>query len=149
MKIIYFIICILIPLVVCNIGYAENDLKCHMCGMDASRSQTEFMVEWNDGSREHACCLHCVYLLQNFVKDRKISKLETRDFTTGSFIDAMKAYYLEGSSIIPKDSMAPFLLAFPDKETAEKYAKQYKGNILTFKESMESVAKFDEEVSAQ
>ena len=123
--------------------------RCHMCGMDAAKSQTEFIASLSDGSEEHICCLHCVYLLQHFfMKDRTILKLETRDFKNGGLIPAAKAFYLEGSSVIPKDSMAPFLLAFAEKKTAEKYQKKYGGNIVDLAKATEIVALFDEDIAA-
>lgn len=128
-------------------AHAKALQRCHMCGMDAAKSQTEFVVHFGDTRLEHTCCLHCVYLLQNFMKDHKVTKLETRDFSSGTLIDAGQAYYLEGSSLIPKGSMAPFLLAFSDKAIAEKYARKYKGSVVGFKEAMDIVAGFDAEIT--
>ncbi len=125
-------------------GSAVNQ-RCHMCGMDSAKSQTEFAVYADDGSMEYACCLHCVYLLEKFMEPRKFIRIETRDFTTGAFIDAKKAYYLAAGSLIPKGSMAPFLLAFSEEDPAKQFQKKYKGSILTFKEAMKITAKFDEE----
>jgi hypothetical protein len=122
--------------------------RCHMCGMDASRSQTEFIADLSDGSREHACCLHCVYLLQSyFDKDRSVSGLQTKDFSTGEFIDAKTACYLYKGSIIPKGSMAPFFLAFSAKGTADKYKKKYGGQILDFAKAMDAVLQLDRAIN--
>jgi len=89
--------------------------------MDAAKSQTEFVADLDDGSQEHMCSFHCVYLLEGFMPGRKIMKIETRDFPTGAFVDARNAYYLDRSSLIPKKSMAPFLPAFVDKKVAGRY----------------------------
>ena len=121
--------------------------RCYMCGMDAAKSQTEFVVYFDDGAEEHTCCLHCVYLLQQVAHDRKISGLKTRDFSKGAFIEAKEACYLEGSALLPKGSMAPFLLAFLEKDAAEKYKKKYGGNVVGFTEAMAIVADFDKKVS--
>ncbi|GEM_PF-1577509 len=128
-------------------GFAKEGKRCHMCGMDAAKSQTEFVVSLDNGSQEHACCLHCVYLLQKFMKDRRMVRIETRDFSTGALIEAKQAFYLEGASLIPKGSMAPFLLAFLQKESAEKYRVKHGGNVVNFNRALEIVADFDNKVA--
>jgi hypothetical protein len=125
---------------------AKTMQRCHMCGMDASKSQTEFVVSLDDGSQEHTCCLHCVFLLQKFMKDRRMVKLETRDFSSGALIDAKQAFYLEGASLIPKGSMAPFILAFKEKESAEKFRLKHGGTVVNLDRAMEIVARFDKDV---
>ena len=130
--------------------YAAAGERCQMCGMDSSRSQTEYIVYWSNDRKETACSLHCVYLLQSFYsKDRSVAKLETRDFYSGEFIDAKKAFYLKGSSIIPKGSMAPFLPAFSDKERAQKYGSRYGGIALDYGKAMDIVKQFDDEVGGK
>ena len=130
-------------------SFAASDHRCDMCGMDAAKSQTEFIVHWSDGKEGRTCCLHCLYLLQKTIKDTTMAKIETRDFAGGTLIYARQAYYLDGSSVIPKGSMAPFLPAFSEKKAADIYEKKYNGTVLTFKQAMESVARFDEEVNAR
>lgn len=148
MRLTCLMACLYLQLGFLPLGYAKVIYRCHMCGMDAAKSQTEFIADLNDGGQEHMCCLHCVYLLGEFMPGRKITKLETRDFTTGGLTDAGRAYYLEQSSLIPKKSMAPFLLAFSGREVAEKYQKKYGGNIVDFTKAMKIVARFDEEVAS-
>jgi hypothetical protein len=129
-------------------GYAKALQRCHMCGMNAAASQTEFVAHLSDGSVEQACCMHCVYLLQNyFLKSLAISTLETRDFSTGAQVEAQGAYYLEGSSVIPKGSMAPFLLAFSEQGTAERYRKKYGGHVIDFKKAMEAAGQLEREIN--
>lgn len=128
--------------------FAKTAYRCHMCGMDAAKSQTEFVATLSDGSMEHTCCLHCVFLLEKFFsKGRKVLKLEVRDFKSGELTDAGRAFYLEGSSWTSRDSMAPFLPAFLDKTVAGKYQKKYGGNLVNFTEAMKIVSQFDEEVT--
>ncbi|MFA5117447.1 MAG: hypothetical protein WC695_01185 [Candidatus Omnitrophota bacterium] len=149
MKIACLILFVLAQLSAPHVSYAKVIQRCHMCGMDAAKSQTEFVVYLSDESTQHTCCMHCVYLLEKFIVPLKVVKMETRDFATGMLIDASKAYYLEASSLMPKGSMAPFLLAFLEEQAVQKFKKKYKGNILTFKEAMEAVARFDAEVSSK
>lgn len=75
-------------------------------------------------------------------------KLETRDYKNGILIDAGQARYLEGGPLIPKGSMAPFLLAFSQIEIAESYQRKHGGNIVDYHKAMEIVRQFDEEVSS-
>lgn len=122
--------------------------RCRMCGMDATKSQTEFVVHHQDGTQERTCCLHCVHLLQKLSGGPAFQALQTRDFATGAFVDATRAVYLEGSTLIPQGSMAPFLLAFGDRKEAERYQQRYRGTVLDFAQAMEVVARFDEEGEA-
>lgn len=124
---------------------AADAKRCRMCGMDATASQTEFVVHHASGQQERTCCLHCVYLLQKLGGAADITRLETRDFSSGTLVDARRALYLEGATLRPKHSMAPFLLAFAGRDTAERYRKQYQGNIVDFNQAMQIVARFDDE----
>lgn len=124
---------------------AANPDRCRMCGMDATKSQTEFVVHREGGGQERTCCLHCVHLLQKLSGGPAFARLETRDFATGGFVDATKAFYLEGATLRPKGSMAPFLLAFGSRPEAERYQQRYGGKVVDFAEAMKIVARFDEE----
>jgi len=149
MRITCFVLSLCLQLsIFLSVSYAEISHHCRMCGMESAKSQTEFTLIWDDRSNDFACCLHCVYLLQNFKENNKVIKLETKDFSSGLFIDARKAYYLEGSSLYPKGSMAPFLLAFSTVEKAETYKRKYSGNIVDFSNAMDLVMRFDKEVAA-
>jgi hypothetical protein len=130
-------------------GFAKAPHRCHMCGMDSAKSQTEFVALLDDGTEEHTCSLHCVYILEKLNTAHKITNLETRDFTSGSLIDARSAHYMKESSLIPKGSMAPFLFAFSNKEDADKYAQKYKGTIVTFDDAMALAAQFDRDVACK
>lgn len=126
---------------------AADVQRCRMCGMDASQSQTEFVVHHQDGAQERTCCLHCVYLLQRLSGGPPFSRLETRDFATGELIDATRAFYLEGSTRLPQGSMAPFLLAFASRAEAERHQQRFHGTVVDFEGAMRIVARFDEEGS--
>jgi hypothetical protein len=117
--------------------------------MDAAKSQTEFIVRFDDGRAEHTCCLHCVFLLQSFMKDRKVAGISTRDYSTGELADARRASYVEGSRLVPKGSMAPFLLGFAERKTAAVHVARFGGRLVDFAGAMGLVERFDKESGAQ
>ncbi|MBI4871682.1 MAG: nitrous oxide reductase accessory protein NosL [Candidatus Riflebacteria bacterium] len=125
---------------------SEATTHCRMCGMDSAKSQTEFVARLDDGREEHTCCLHCVLLLQGFSRERTIVTLMTRDFASGELTNARRARYVAGSRLMPKGSMAPFLLAFTDREKAEQHVRRYGGRVVEFAQAMGLVESFDREL---
>ena len=121
--------------------------RCIMCGMDAQKSETKFIIHVTEGTKNipsgnySLCCLHCMVLLKANLKDGKIDTVLARDYNTitsdydsGEMIDAKKAYYLVESRLRPKGSMVPFMLIFSTLDSAEIFKKTYGGNILNWKE---------------
>jgi len=121
--------------------------RCIMCGMDAQKSETKFVIHVTEGSKDipsghySLCCLHCLVLLNNNLKGEKIDSILARDYNTitgdydsGKMIDAKKAYYLIESRLRPKGSMVPFMLIFSTMDSAEIFKKTYGGNILNWQE---------------
>lgn len=121
--------------------------RCIMCGMDALKSETKFIIEITEGSKDISagkyslCCLHCLVILKARMHGGKIGSVLARDYATvgekydsGKMIDAKKAFYLVESEVRPKGSMVPFMLIFSDMSTAEKYKKVYGGKILNWKD---------------
>ncbi len=121
--------------------------RCIMCGMDAQKSETKFVIHVTEGTKDipsghySLCCLHCLVLLNNNLKGEKIDSILARDYNTitgdydsGKMIDAKKAYYLIESRLRPKGSMVPFMLIFSTMDSAEIFKKTYGGNILNWQE---------------
>ncbi|OIP88297.1 MAG: hypothetical protein AUK24_08280 [Syntrophaceae bacterium CG2_30_49_12] len=127
--------------------FALASERCIMCGMDAAKSETKFVVQVATGTRDvppgrySFCCLHCLVLFKARLKGGKITSIMVRDYSTvtekydsGEMIEAGKAFYLVEMGLRPKGSMVPFMLAFSHQETAERFKKAYGGRILNWEE---------------
>jgi nitrous oxide reductase accessory protein NosL len=134
-----------IGLILFPVFFVQASERCIMCGMDASKSETKFIIQMTEGTKEipagkySLCCLHCLAILKARMKGGKISSILARDYNTvtekynsGEMIDAKKAFYLVESQAHPKGSMIPFMLIFSTQNTAEKYRRLYGGKILNW-----------------
>jgi hypothetical protein len=119
--------------------------RCIMCGMDAQKSETKFIIHVTEGIKNipsghySLCCLNCLILLNTHLKEGKIDSVLARDYNTitsdydsGEMIDAKKAHYLIESRLRPKGSMVPFMLIFSTMNSAEIFQKAYEGKILNW-----------------
>ena len=124
--------------------------RCIMCGMDADKSETKYIVVVEKGSKElkkgdyGLCCLHCLVLLRKNLEARggTMGSILTMDYNTKEMTDARKAFYLIESELIPKGSMVPFMLAFKDQGTAETFKKVYGGIILNWEKTVKYVIEY-------
>ena len=121
--------------------------RCIMCGMDAAKSETKFVAQVIEGTRNvppgkySFCCLHCVVLFRAWLKGGKIGFILVRDYSTvtqghdsGEMIDARNAFYLVESGLRPRGSMIPFMAVFSTREIGERYKRVYGGRILSWEE---------------
>ena len=62
--------------------------RCIMCGMDAQKSETKFVAQVIEGTRDVTpgkysfCCLHCLVLFKAWLKGGKIGSILVRDYNT-------------------------------------------------------------------
>ena len=115
--------------------------RCIMCGMDAGKSETKFVIQVSQGTKdipagEYAfCCLHCLVLFEHQMGGGKIDSILARDYyNRGEMIDAKKAFYLVESKLHPKGSMVPFMLIFSSEKDATVFEKEFGGNLLGWEE---------------
>lgn len=129
--------------------------RCIMCGMDALKSETKFIVQITEGTKEIApgkysmCCLHCLVILKAKMKSGKIGSILARDYDTvtekydsGKMIDAKNAFYLVESQAHPKGSMVPFMLILSTRETAEKHKWWFGNKTLMLSETLVTIFAF-------
>ena len=141
------VLVLIVGLIILLVSMALAFERCIMCGMDAQKSETKFVVQVIEGTRDvtHGkysfCCLHCLVLFKAWLKGGKIGSILVRDYNTvtpkydsGEMIDAKEAFYLVESGLRPKGSMVPFTAAFSSQEQAQKYRKVYGGKILNWEE---------------
>ncbi|MBU1054023.1 MAG: nitrous oxide reductase accessory protein NosL [Proteobacteria bacterium] len=139
------IMALIIVIILFPVIFVQASERCIMCGMDALKSETKFIIEITEGKKEISagkyslCCLHCLVILKARIPGGKIGSILARDYDTvtgqydsGKMIDAKNAFYLVESNARPKGSMVPFMLIFSSESTAEKYKKVYGGKIFNW-----------------
>jgi hypothetical protein len=127
----------ILPIVSSGMGdRGQSETRCLMCGMDAAESETMFVLNLRGERKMYACCLNCADQLMDRLGDDFIS-MTTSDFGSQEQVEASAAYYVEGSEVIPRGSMFPFLPAFGAREDAEALVKKSGGKILTYEEALE------------
>ena len=108
---------------------------CNVCGMHLTKYyRTNHTAEFKNGHKEQYCSLHC---LSEVHKDyeQKIKNIQVVDTNSLKLIDAKKAFYVVGSS--KEGTMSPISeYAFSTKIEAEKFKKEFGGEIHTFEETL-------------
>ena len=108
---------------------------CNVCGMHLTKYyKTNHTAEFKNGHQEQYCSLHC---LSEVHKDyeQKIKNIQVVDTNSLKLIDAKKAFYVIGSS--KEGTMSPISeYAFSTKIEAEKFKKEFGGEIHTFEETL-------------
>ncbi|WP_448583296.1 DeoR family transcriptional regulator [Thermocrinis sp.] len=84
-----------------------------------------------------ACCAHCGFLLFNELQENELQSCMTRDFISGNPINCFSAWYVVDSSAIP--CCSPSVIAFGNKQDAEKFAKGFGGNVFDFETAVQAV----------
>ena len=124
---------------VANGDNPKASIICQFCGMDAAKSQTDFILDLgNDAPPMHACSLNCVCRLMKKLGGA-VKRVMALDYRTQQYVPAKEAFYLKGSKRVPQGSMPPFVLTFGLREDAEKFRNKYDGRILTFEEAVKEM----------
>ena len=129
---------------------------CAVCqrGMHAG---VTYRLEMKDGTREDACCPRCGmhYEIQH---PNAVGKAWATDLSTGAFIAAESATYVEGGdveyctmhstpverepqtvAVRDYDRCLPSLVAFRTEQAAAAYQKQHGGQVLNYPQAMARV----------
>lgn len=107
---------------------------CSVCGMDLSKyAHVRYVVTRTDGKAQATCGVQCGLTLQIRLGDQFKSATAT-DLITHREIEASKAFYVYGSSVIT--DMAPGFIAFSTKEKADKFAKGFGGKVVSYQEAL-------------
>ncbi|WP_333784936.1 DeoR family transcriptional regulator [Thermocrinis sp.] len=108
---------------------------CAYCGKTLDR-RLEFVYRLKSKAT-FACCAHCGLLLYNDVQDKEIQSCMTRDFISGNPINCFSAWYVVGSSAKP--CCIPSVIAFGNKEDAERFARGFGGKVFDFETALHAV----------
>ena len=109
--------------------------RCIVCGMDVSQyPHTRYVVETTDGKKYPTCGVQCGLTLHLRFKETWKSATAA-DLLSNRPFDVKKGFYVYKSSVIT--DMAPGFIAFKKKEDAEKFAKGFGGQVVTYEEALE------------
>jgi hypothetical protein len=114
-------------------GKARHGTICQLCGMDAAKSETEFILHRTAERELHACCVNCAHRLMKKL-GAEITNVTTLDYRTRRQVPASGAFYVRDSKLVPKGSMVPFVFAFEARKDAEALQARYGGAIFGFEE---------------
>jgi hypothetical protein len=108
--------------------------RCAICGMDTSKyPHTRYVVRTTDGRRFTTCGVQCGLTLHVKLKDKWNSASAT-DLLSNRAFDATKGYYVYKSSAIT--DMAPGFVAFKLITHAEKFAKGFGGEVVSYDQAL-------------
>ena len=109
--------------------------RCIVCGMDVSKyPHTRSVVETTDNKKYATCGVQCGLTLHLRFKGKWKSATAT-DLLRNTPFDVEKGFYVYKSSVIT--DMAPGFIAFRRRSTAEKFAKGFGGQVVTYEEALE------------
>ena len=114
-------------------GKAQHRTICQLCGMDAAKSETEFILRRKTEPELHACCVNCARRLMKKL-GAEVTGITALDYRTRKHVPASEAFYVRDSKRVPKGSMVPFVFAFEVRKDAEAFQARYGGAILGFEE---------------
>jgi nitrous oxide reductase accessory protein NosL len=128
----------LLPIVKAGAGETKTNTICQLCGMDAAKSDTEFILYRKTEPEMHACCINCARRLMKKLGD-DITKVTTLDYRARKQVPAGDAFYVLGSKHIPKGSMTPYVFAFSSEKDATEFKDRNGGSVLSFKAVVEQL----------
>lgn len=106
---------------------------CQLCGMDAAKSDTEFILVLKTEPEMHACCISCAHRMMKKL-GAEVKQVTALDYQTRKQVPAKDAFYVLGSKRVPQGSMLPFVFAFGAREDADAFKNRYGGEVLTYAE---------------
>ncbi|MGD9320551.1 MAG: nitrous oxide reductase accessory protein NosL [Desulfobacteraceae bacterium] len=115
-------------------AWAGGIERCIVCGMDVSKyPHTRYVVETTDGKKYTTCGVQCGLTLHLRFKDKWKSAIAA-DLLSNRPFDVKKGFYVYKSSVIT--DMAPGFIAFKRRTDAEKFAKGFGGQVVTYEEAL-------------
>ena len=150
------IVAILLPVALLGgVGYylsQQGHLDCDICSRHLHEEIT-YKIYLSGGEVLEACCPRCGLRFERSNDD--VVSAQVADFTTGEFVPAEEAFYVEGSlvelcahDLAQRDGMGvlyrlvwdrclPSLLAFETRQQAELFRRQNGGEIKTYSHVIE------------
>jgi nitrous oxide reductase accessory protein NosL len=131
-----YLICLIVVIVAFTTqANADKIERCLICGMDVSKyTHVKYVVTTTDGKQYITCGVQCGLTLHLRLKNEFQSATAT-DLISHKTIDAKKGFYVYKSSVIT--DMAPGFIAFKRRVNAEKFAKGFGGEVVTYEEALD------------
>jgi copper chaperone NosL len=131
---LFMISCLLLA----GFASAQDDVKkhpaCKYCGMDREKfAHSRFFVEFEDGSSEGTCSIHCTAIDFALNLDKVPKAFQVGDYNTKILIDAEKAFWIIGGNK-PGVMTKRAKWAFSAKEGAEKFMAENGGSFIAFEQ---------------
>lgn len=121
-----------------HLGDVKEGPSCKYCGMDRAKfAASRMVVEFDDGTKLHACSLHCVAVDLALQIDRTPVAIRVADVNTQELLDAEKAYWVVGGKR-PGVMSKRGKWALGEKAAAKAFVKQEGGLIVTFEDAMKA-----------
>ncbi len=125
-----------------GIVLSQDDIQkhssCKYCGMDRGKfSQSRIFIEYQDGSTEGACSLHCAAIELALSIDKTPTLIRVGDYNTKNLIDAEKAIWVVGGNkagVMTKRAK----WAFEKNEDAEKFTRENGGMLASFEQTIQT-----------
>jgi hypothetical protein len=137
-----FMAVILLCLFVAGWVFAQEDVKkypsCKYCGMDREKfSHSRILIEYDDGTTEGMCSLHCAALDLAIHIDKTPKSIGVGDYGSKKLIDAEKASWIIGGNKMGVMTRRA-KWAFEKKEDAEKFKAESGGDLATFEQAVKA-----------
>lgn len=136
-------------------GIRSTDGKCKLCSEEIHAGM-RYTIVLADGGKIKTCCPTCGLHLQIHEPDKVASAFAT-DYDTGKTIEAVQAFYVEGSDVHhcdPQRTMRnetggiysmdwhrcdPSLVAFGLRDAAAVFQTRHGGRVLSFAEAKDAI----------
>nr|ADI87689.1 unknown protein [uncultured Nitrospirae bacterium MY2-3C] len=133
MKIAKFLV-IIVCVVLVPIAALAIEGKCPLCGMNIEGNEnTLYEITFKDGKTQTYCCPHCGLWEHSTGKDT-VTSARVKNFISGEWVDAQKAYYLYNSTATP--ACSPSWIAFEKETEAKMFMKGFGGELYTFEKAL-------------
>ncbi len=110
----------------------KGKMFCPNCGMTLPMFYKTNHAGESNGTVKQYCSIHC---LAQSMSEHNLSNIKVVDTKTLKFIDAKRAWYVVGSSKAGTMSRIS-KYAFGKKEDAQSFAKEFSGEVKSFKETL-------------
>jgi len=107
---------------------------CPMCGSEMGAAK--FTVTLDNGKEVPYACPRCAFMEAPLAR---VKAMKATDFLSRKTVDGRKATYLARTSY--GECCPPYWLSFANREEAEKFAKGFGGQVLTYEEALKKVGK--------
>ena len=126
----------------------KNKMFCPKCGMTLPMFYKTNHAAKVDGKVQQFCSMYC--LVEAMHGGAKVTDVKVVDNSTLKFIDAVKAFYVVGSSKPATMAKKISKYAFGTKAAAEAFAGKFGGKVMGYKDALAGAKKdFDSDTKAK